>query len=249
MNAGKIISDLKILKCQSMIRGWLSRKNNIYLKLKKSNVSKVFSNEFNGYHLICEAPVKEALWEEINKNIVSTFCNVSDEAKGNHKSGKDMQFDKYGISIKSSKIERGKISISSYRLTTICSDKNPGNPEDIVNEIKKRDSSYEYYSILAREELENNSIHYYWLLIPKNTKVFEIKLSNIRPKIGKFGKNKDNQVGWETDNSSIVFSMSSQLWFNFNFESIKKYIIADVIVDNSKKKKTYSEIFNILNNT
>ena len=43
--------------------------------------------------------------------------------------------------------------------------------------------------------------------------------------------------------------MSSQLWFNFNFESIKKYIIADVIVDNSKKKKTYSEIFNILNNT
>ena len=132
-----------------------------------------------------------------------------------------MQFDKYGISIKSSKIEKGKISISSYRLTTICSDKNPGNPEDIVNEIKKRDSSYEYYSILAREELENNSIHYYWLLIPKNTKVFEIKLSNIRPKIGKFGKNKDNQVGWETDNSSIVFSMSSQLWFNFNFESIK----------------------------
>ena len=43
-------------------------------------------------------------------------------------------------------------------------------------------------------------------------------------------------VGWETDNSSIVFSMSSQLWFNFNFESIKKYIIADVIVDNSKKR-------------
>ena len=120
-----------------MIRGWLSRKNNIYLKLKRNNVSKVFSNEFNGYHLICKAPVKEALWEEINKNIVSTFCNVSDEAKGNHKSGKDMQFDKYGISIKSSKIERGKISISSYRLTTICSDKNPGNPEDIVNEIKK----------------------------------------------------------------------------------------------------------------
>ena len=35
MNTGKIISDLKILKCQSMIRGWLSRKNNIYLKLKK----------------------------------------------------------------------------------------------------------------------------------------------------------------------------------------------------------------------
>jgi hypothetical protein len=237
-----IITDIvnnAIQKCENI---------DLIRKFKKDSIFQKFNDEIQGYHLICEAPIKESLWEEINKNIASVECIIKDEAKGNHKSGKDMQFDEYGISMKSAKIDKNKISISSYRLTTTCSDKNPGIPENIVSEINLRDSSFQYYSVLLREE-SNNIIKYYWCLIPKKCKVFNISSNDFKPKIGKNGKNKGIQVGWETQHSCIQFSMSSQLWIHFTFDDIKQYIITSTIVDNSKKKNSYSDIYNILNRT
>lgn len=219
--------------------------NSLFNKLKQDNVSQKFQKEVQGYHLICEAPIKEALWEEINKNIACCVCDVKDEAKGNHKSGKDMQFDEFGISMKSAKMEKNKISISSYRLTTVCSDKNPGNPTEIVKEISQRDSSFEYYSVLLREELENNILEYYWCVIPKTCPIFNIQDNDLQPKMGKTGKNKGVQVGWETKYISITFSMSSQLWIHFTFDDIKPYIASSIKVDNSNKKISYTDIFNI----
>ena len=46
---------------------------------------------------------------------------------------------------------------------------------------------------------------------------------------------------------SIHFSMSSQLWFNFEEENIKQFLINSINIDNSNKKKTYSEIFKSMN--
>ena len=224
-------------------------KQSLSYKLKQENVSQRFQKEVQGYHLICEAPIKEALWEEINKNIASCVCDVKDEAKGNHKSGKDMQFDDFGISMKSAKLDKKKISISSYRLTTVCSDKNPGEPTEIVKEINKRDSSFQYYSILLREELEGNILQYYWCVIPKTSPLFNIVETDFKPKMGKTGKNKGTQVGWETKYISISFSMSSQLWIHFTFDDIKQYIISSIKVDNSNQKISYSDIFKILNRT
>ena len=219
--------------------------DSLFTKLKQDNVSQKFQKEVQGYHLICEAPIKEALWEEINKNIAGCVCDVKDEAKGNHKSGKDMQFDEFGISMKSSKMEKNKISISSYRLTTVCSDKNPGIPAEIVKEISQRDSSFEYYSVLLREELEDNIIDYYWCVIPKTCPIFNISANDLQPKMGKTGKNKGVQVGWETKYISITFSMSSQLWIHLTFDDIKSYVVSNVKVSNSNKKISYTDIFNI----
>ena len=219
--------------------------DSLFNKLKQDNVSQKFQKEVQGYHLICEAPIKEALWEEINKNIASCVCDVKDEAKGNHKSGKDMQFDEFGISMKSAKMEKNKISISSYRLTTVCSDKNPGNPSEIVKEISQRDSSFEYYSVLLREELEDNILQYYWCVIPKTCPIFNILANDLQPKMGKTGKNKGVQVGWQTKYISITFSMSSQLWIHLSFDDIKPYIASSIKVDNSNKKISYTDIFNI----
>jgi hypothetical protein len=214
-------------------------------KLKQEHVSKKFQTEVQGYHLICEAPIKEALWEEINKNIAACVCEIKDEAKGNHKSGKDMQFDEFGISMKSAKLDKNKLSISSYRLTTVCSDKNPGDLAEIVKEISQRDSSFQYYSILLREELDHNILQYNWCLIPKSCPLFNISETELKPKFGKTGKNKGVQVGWETKYASITFSMSSQLWIHFTFDDIKPYIISSIKVNNSQKKISYTDIFNI----
>ena len=43
-------------------------------------------------------------------------------------------------------------------------------------------------------------------------------------KKGKIGKNKGKNIGWESNFYDITFSMSSQLWFHFDFEDIKKFI-------------------------
>ena len=221
--------------------------DSLFNKLKQENVSQKFQKEVQGYHLLCEAPVKEALWEEINKNVASCVCNVTDQAKGNHASGVDMQFDNCGISMKSAKLDKTKISISSYRLTTVCSDKNPGEPVEILKEINNRDSSFQYYSILLRQELKDDILQYHWCFIPKSSPLFKIVETDFKPKIGKTGKNKGTQVGWETKYMSISFSMSSQLWIHFTFDDIKQYIISSITVDNSNKKLSYSDIFKISN--
>jgi hypothetical protein len=59
--------------------------------------------------------------------------------------------------------------------------------------------------------------------------------------IGKRGKNKDAQVGWNTNEingskMSIVFSMSSQLWIHIEMtEEIKQFIVATAVVENKPK--------------
>ena len=217
---------------------------NLCAKLSTSAVRNTFATEVAGYHMICDAAIKEAVWEEINRNVASVACTVAEEANGGHKSGADMTFDDVGISMKSAKIDNaGGVSISSYRLTTVCSDKNPGSPAEIVANIAARDASYEHYSILAREETHGGrKVHYYWCLVPKTVTVFKADAAEFRPKMGKMGKNKGAQVGWETDALSISFSMSSQLWFAFKFADIKEYVVADTVVEKSAVKITYSDI-------
>jgi hypothetical protein len=109
--------------------------------------------EIKGYHLVNETPIKETRWEDINVSIVSPYCEISDVAKGNHKSGKDHSCIGFGISNKSATVsKKGIVNVSSYRLTSVCSNKKPGDIRRIRAEIAKRDSSYSYYSLLIRDE-------------------------------------------------------------------------------------------------
>jgi hypothetical protein len=73
------------------------------------------------------------------------------------------------------------------------------------------------------------------------------------PTIGKRGKNKDAQIGWNTNEiygckMSITFSMSSQLWIHIEMtEEIKKFIVASALVEN-KPKYNYIDLLDKLTN-
>lgn len=244
------VTSKKCIKCQKIIRGWMSRKNNIYLKLKKKDVKQKFIDEINGYHLINNSSIKECIWENINCNIVNDVCKISDEANGSHLSGKDNRFDKWNISNKTSKTDGKKVSLSSYRLTSVCNNKSNGDKYSIVNEIKKRDNTYDYYSILLRNEDKTPYIKYTWYFIPKDYYIFKINPEKLIPKTRLKGKNKGEIIGWSSVHCSITFSMSSQLWYSFDVEDINKYKIYSVEIDNSKPKINYSQIYNLyLNDT
>jgi hypothetical protein len=49
------------------------------------------------------------------------------------------------------KILKNYISLSSYRLTTICNNKDFGTEEKITNEINKR-KNFDYYSVIVRTD-------------------------------------------------------------------------------------------------
>tara|TARA_Y100000816_G_scaffold221973_1_gene167006 strand:- start:531 stop:1286 length:756 start_codon:yes stop_codon:yes gene_type:complete len=237
----------KIVKCQSICRKWLVVRQNIYTTCKKfKNLQKKFNEVIGGYHLINKTAIKEAVWEEINCDIVSSVCSITDEANGNHTSGKDNRFDNMNVSNKSTKTDGNMVTVSSYRLTSVCSDKNNGNSQEIINEIEKRDSSFDYYSILIRNEKENSIIEYMWYIIPKDYYIF--KVNSFTPKYGKIGKKKGEVIGWESKYCNITFSMSSQLWYNFNIKDIKKYKVCHTEIDNSRPKINYSQIFNSFGN-
>ena len=238
----------KIIKIQSLCRKWLVSKNNIYTLVKKFKTLKLtFHAVITGYHMINQAPIKESVWEERNCDIVQNVCLITDCANGNHASGKDNRFDKINYSNKSTKVDGNNSSISSYRLTSVCNDANNGEPVEILKEIKKRDSSFDYYSILIRKEKDKKIIEYMWYIIPKDYYVFNTY--KLTPKIGKKGKKTNLVVGWESKYSDITFSMSSQLWYKFNIKDIEKYKVCSTEIDNSKSKINYTQIFQSFSNS
>jgi hypothetical protein len=230
-----------IIKIQKFIREY----NSLYIILSLQHIKKNFENEINGYHIINNQPIKEAVWEIINENIIKNYYNVSETSCGNHKSGKDMKIGIHNISNKSCKIDKNKVHISSYRLTKVCNNNNFGDINEIIKEIENRDNSFNFYSLLCREEYESG-IKYYWCIIPKTYYIFNVCLQNFKNKYGS-GKNKDKVTGWKGEYFDITFSMSSQLWFHFDFTKIKKFVIHETYI-NYKNTLTYSDIYKLYNN-
>ena len=234
-----------IITAQSIVRRYLSNKKNIYKCLKIPTIVKTFKQELIGYHMVCETPIKESIWEEINRNIVSSTCTVSDAANGNHKSGKDNRFNSWNISNKTGKANSiNKASISSYRLTNVTSPDHLGSPINIINEINNRDSSFDYYSLLVRKEISINETEYIWYIIPKDFYLFNASKFGFEIKLGKRGRKLNKPTGWKNQHMEINFSMSSQLWFHFNIDRIKQFIISSVIVNkNTLPKINYAGIY------
>lgn len=209
--------------------------------LKLIDIDINFKKCVKGYHLINSSAINETMWEDINA-LVFTYSGIEVYSKsdGSHSPGMDINCSLGRISNKSAKYSNNKksIDISSYRLTTVCSEKKCGNPIEIIEEINKR-KNFHYYSFIVRDETSNSeNINYDWLLIPSNYLVLDPSSYTWEPTIGKRGKNKDTQVGWHTNEidgckMSITFSMSSQLWIHIEMrEEIKKFIIASVEVSN-----------------
>lgn len=199
-----------------------------------------FKKCVKGYHLINSSPINETIWEDINTTVFSSLgIEIFSKSNGGHLPGMDIDCSFGKISNKSAKYSnnRRSIDISSYRLTTVCSEKKCGTPSEIIEEINKR-KNFDYYSFIIRDEYIANSdnIHYDWMLIPSNYVALNPESYIWEPTIGKRGKNKDSQVGWNTNEidgcrMSITFSMSSQLWIHIEMtDEIKKFIIASAEV-------------------
>lgn len=52
------------------------------------------------------------------------------------------------------------------------------------------------------------------------------------------------QTGWKSKYMNITFSMSSQLWFHFNIDYIRQFLITCVLVDKAILPKiTYTDVY------
>jgi Ser-tRNA(Ala) deacylase AlaX len=78
------------------------------------------------------------------------------------------------ISNKSAKYSNNKksIDISSYRLTTVCSEKKCGTPTEIIEEINKR-KNFDYYSFIVRDETDKKSDELHMNSLKKIVYVFQ----------------------------------------------------------------------------
>lgn len=215
-----------------------------------------FKKCVTGYHLINSSPINETMWEDINALIFSSLgIEIYSKSDGSHSSGMDINSSLGKISNKSAKYanNRKSIDISSYRLTTVCSEKKCGTPAEIIEEINSR-KNFDYYSFIVRDENgSSENISYDWLLIPSNHLVLDPSSYQWEPTIGKRGKNKDTQVGWSTNEingckMSITFSMSSQLWIHIEMtDEIKKFIVASANVEKTPKYNYFDLVDKLTN--
>ena len=201
-----------------------------------------FTRCIRGYHLINLDPIKEAVWESINSQVLThSGGTVYEKSSGSHSPGSDISSSIGNFSNKSVKYESPEhchFNISSYRLTTVCSADNPGDITEIIKEINNR-KNFQYYSIIARYE-SPDKIYYDWVVLPAEHPALDPASYTWEPMIGKRGKKKDIQVGWNTNvvngsSMSISFSMSSQLWISVAVtdEMKEQYVLATTEV---KKK-------------
>jgi len=219
-------------------------------QITKDILSENFTKCVKGYHIINDDPIKESVWEDINAQVLnSSGCNIITQSKGSHKSGTDLLCSIGALSNKSTQYDIGNKSfkLSSYRLTTVCSDKSPGKIEDIITEINHR-KNFEFYTIIVRNE-EEKEFQYDWYLIPSNYPQFNPSSYKWVPKVGKQGTKKDSVIGWETNmiegsKMSITFSMSSQLWLDIIItKEMEQFIIASCKV-NKGRKLDYIQLYN-----
>ena len=184
----------------------------------KKNFVVNFEGTVKGFHLVNKKCIDKTSWKVLNFLVLkrSGISILSDYSLG--------KTAKYSYT-------HGKkvFKISSYRLTTVCTDKNLGNIEDIHNEIEKR-KNFKYYSILLREE-KDGDVFYDWYLIPSDFYIFKPSTYNWKEQLGKQGKRKDTIIGWETNvingsKMSISLSMSSQLWIDVELTAeIKQFLV------------------------
>jgi len=257
-NTNKIKKKRKILELIIKDETKIVDDTNIFKNIKDIRENKLMDINFKkcvqGYHLCNSSSINETMWEDLNGIVFSSSgIEMYSKSDGSHLSGMDIDCSLGKISNKSAKYSNNKKSmdISSYRLTTVCSEKKCGTSTEIIEEINKR-KNFDYYSFIVRDETTSSeNISYDWLLIPSNYIILDPSSYNWEPTIGKRGKNKDTQVGWNTNEingckMSITFSMSSQLWIHIEMnEDIKQFIIATVEVKN-KPICNYIDIFHKL---
>tara|TARA_B100000424_G_C22889432_1_gene473145 strand:- start:258 stop:1013 length:756 start_codon:yes stop_codon:yes gene_type:complete len=223
------------------------RKEKFIEKLKGHDVKMRFSKAFTVFYMTNpDMPVQGIYWEHMKCKILNKFCDITDQANGGHKSGKDNKVDDFNMSDKTTRIDnKNTLNVSSYRLTKVTDMKNPGNKNDILREIEKRDNTFDYFSILVKRD-NYNSITYEWYVIPKDYYLFKIDPNDFSEKFGKQGKNKDNIIGWKWKYGEITFSMSSQIWYSFDINCIKQFRIHSIKLNHNLPTIDCEELYKLI---
>ena len=209
----------------------------------RTRLGENFAKCVNGYHLVNEDPIKESAWEGINATILNASgIAVTAQSGGSHQSGSDLECSFGNLSNKSAKYSSNKkyLTISSYRLTTVCSGSANGCSETIIAEINAR-KNFAYYSVIVREDTKTH-FNYDWFVIPSDYPALNPSSYKWHIRQGKTEKNKDRIMGWETerlDDGSymhIDFSMSSQLWIDVKItDEMKAFVVGSCSASRSKK--------------
>lgn len=222
------------------------------IQINKQLLTENFTKICNGYHLLHKDPINETNWESVNEQTLDlSGYEVLETSSGSHKPGCDITTNTLGgLSNKSTQYGKDMkgFSVSSYRLTSICSQDDPGDINTIIETINKK-KNFDFYSILVRNET-SDQIQYDWYLIPSNNPIFNPESYSWEPLIGQRGKNMGKQIGWKSNeingsSMDITFSMSSQLWIYVEItDELKDYIVSSCTVKKTDNKKiNYSQIF------
>lgn len=143
---------------------------------------------------------------------------------GSHKKGGDISTELENFSIKSSKLDKGVLNISSFRLTRFGDDL-----DKMINFIDNDGKNFDKYFVLARNE-SSEQINYYFYVIPANI----FSATNMK---WVETKNKNNKIsGWNTvDNKNVKLkihkSMSNQLWIEINKDYVDQYLAFEISKD------------------
>jgi hypothetical protein len=214
-----------------------------------ANASQYFTKCVRAYHRFNAHPIKEALWEDINAQVLQADGHtIHSQSRGSHQSGADIDSSAGVFSNKSSKYDTGdkSLKISSYRLTNVCNTRNTGDLTAILSEIQKR-KNFGFYSLLVRKETPETLI-YDWYVLPADYKPLDPATYDWEPKYNK----KNEMVGWKTNtidgsSMSISFNMSSQLWMTVRVDDdFKQFRVASCEVPNTRAYN-YIELDDLFN--
>lgn len=217
----------------------------------RASLSENFTKFVRGYHMVNTTCLKESPWEDINAQILAASgILVESQSDGSHQSGADLFTGIGALSNKSGKYEKkGSLAVSSYRLSAVTNNKNPGTIEEVIAEIHRR-NNFKYYSIIARTETATE-FSYDWLLIPHECPELDPSSYTWTHTVGQSGKSKGEINGWKTNeingcSMTISFSMSSQFWIKINMtEQMRQYVVSNCTVSR-ERKLSYSQLFDMM---
>lgn len=227
------------------------RETNIFLQFKRKIIIDMFDKTIKGWHTLNRFPIKEKIWEDVNSQVMEIIGNIRGLDAGSHLSGKDLNYMHWGLSNKTIKEENGNIKLSSYRLTKVCKSGYPGEIEEILEEINRRSSSYDFYSLLLRDN-DEGKILYEWYIIPKYYYIVDHNMAEWQHMLGKLARNKNEVIGWEGIVNKnrlfeIRFSMSSQFWITIDKSKISKFLITKSNIDTEQIPRiSYAKFWDII---
>jgi hypothetical protein len=206
-----------------------------------------------GYHLINDAPIKEAVWETILCSALDKSKCMYDYKAGSHCSGQDIVLksdtadvvNTLAISCKSCKETAKSLVLSSYRLTTCKS------VDDFVNEIDNVRANFQYYGVISRVEKDTTITYNIYLIPAKLIKASE-KVWNVKYKRTTKTSQENAAISqWDTVpvngvQLSIKAAMSNQLWITLDKEQFAQYCVCENIVVKNKKIIDYCSLFDKL---